>query len=379
MKIFITLKSSIKTIQNQVSFSTNIFKLMFVPFMLFVLVSNATVKTITTNNCAFKSAVTGSVKVELSKGSPLSLIDGVLCLYNNLFNSSEDAVKMWGNEENIAIVRNGKYLSLEANQEIVSADTTLLYMSKLVSNTTYTFTITGTNMSIMISGYFKDKYLNKVTPLDLSIDNNIVINTDTSAASKATDRFMIVYSYKPLSINNIQLKALLKDKSVTVSWKTSNETDVIHYEVERSTNSIDYKKIETTTALNIVNSTYCFTDNNAVTGNNYYRVKAIKSDGSILYSSITKIVIGDVKASVSLYPNPVVNRQANLMMNNINEGSYIISLYNTNGQQLMNQSIKHPGGTANILIQLPGSISAGMYQLRLTGNNNNFTQSVIVK
>jgi len=203
MKIFTSFKTSNQTGQNQFSFSTNIIKLMFFPFMLLVLVSNASVKT--QSNCAFRSAITGSVKVNLSKGSPLSLIDGVLSLYNNSFNATEDAIKMWGNEENIAIVRNGKYFSLEARQEVVSADTTFLYMSKLISNTTYTFTITGTDMSVMISGYLKDKYLNSETPLDLTTDNNIVINTDTSAASKATDRFMIIYNYKPLSVNNIQI------------------------------------------------------------------------------------------------------------------------------------------------------------------------------
>ena len=377
MKIFTSFKTSNQTGQNQFSFSTNIFKLMFFPFMLLVLVSNASVNT--QSNCAFRSAVTGSVKVNLSKGSPLSLIDGVLSLYNNSFNASEDAVKMWGNEENIAIVRNGKYLSLEARQEIVAADTTFLYMSKLISNTTYTFTITGTDMSVMISGYLKDKYLNSETPLDLTTDNNIVINTDTSVASKATDRFMIIYNYKPLSVNNIQIKALLKDKSVSINWKASTEQDVDHYEIERSINSTFYKKIESATALNIANSAYSFIDNNAVTGNNYYRIKVVSKDGSIQYSSITKIAVGDVKATISLYPNPIVNKQVNLMMNNVAAGNYNISLYNTNGQQVMVQSIQHPGGTANISLQLPGSISAGMYQLRFSGKDNNFTQSVIVK
>jgi len=172
---------------------------------------------------------------------------------------------------------------------------------------------------------------------------------------------------------------LLKDKSVSINWKISTEQDVDHYEIERSINSTLYKKIQTATALNIANSAYSFIDNYAVTGNNYYRIKIVSKDGSIQYSSITKITIGDVKATVSLYPNPIVARQVNLMMNNVAAGNYNISLYNTNGQQVMVQSIQHPGGTANISLQLPGSISAGMYQLRLSGKENNFTNSVIVK
>ena len=334
-------------------------------------------------NDVFGTSTLTSVNIDMSKGA--TYIDGVLGLYNNNYSSAviaptEDAPKFWGNEEGVGIVRTGKYLSMEARPEISGPDTTYLYMNRMVAGNTYTFKISAQNMPTNVTGVLVDKYLNTNTNLDLTSSTSVSFTVDTSAAAKSASRFMLVFNAKaPLYVSDIYIKASVKAKAAIIDWSVVTEKDVKTYTVEHSTNASEFTAINTSAAKNSSNSHYSYTDNAAVTGANYYRIKAINKDGSVQYSSIAKVVIGDRTEGISIYPNPIVGKTMNLQLSNIAAGVYTISMTNTNGQQVMEQSMQHAGGSVTETIKLPSTLASGIYQLRLAGNGGSYIETVIVK
>jgi len=148
---------------------------------------------------------------------------------------------------------------------------------------------------------------------------NAVLNiTDSGRYSNdyfltaATTAFSSFYLFKggvglPLPLQLISFRVVLQNKNPLLTWITSNEVNVSHFEIERSINGIEF-----TTVANVpsqagsVDKTYRFTDVAAWEGINYYRLKMIDRDGKFSYSSILKIEAGK-KNNVSIVPNPVKN------------------------------------------------------------------------
>jgi len=337
------------------------------------------------SNGVFGNSAIGSIKVNLSKGSPLAMIDEVQGLYNNNFSaavvSGEDAVKFWGNEENVSIIRGSSYLSMEARPMVATTDTMFLYMYNLVAGTsTYNFAISGSNMPANATGYLVDNYLGTQTPLNLSSVTNINFAVTTVAGSKASNRFMIVFTNtNPLSVDGMQIKASVKAKAAIVDWKVVTEKNVDHYEVERSNEGVSFVSIAIQAANNVNNSSYTYTDNQAANGANYYRIKAISKDATVQYSSVAKVLIGDSKEGISVYPNPIVGKNVNIILNNIEAGNYAVAMYNSAGKEVMVQNLAHAGGSVTTTVELPANLSTGVYQLRLAGNGRNYIETVIVK
>jgi len=65
-------------------------------------------------------------------------------------------------------------------------------------------------------------------------------------------------------------------------------------------------------------------------------------------------------------------------MSNMPQGKYIVQLYNIAGQQLMNYSIQLAGSNFIQSLQLPSSISAGSYLIRLSDGAHQYTKTIIV-
>ncbi|NNV54583.1 T9SS type A sorting domain-containing protein [Limnovirga soli] len=86
------------------------------------------------------------------------------------------------------------------------------------------------------------------------------------------------------------------------SWENKGDNDIAYYAVERSNNGNVFKEIS-----RIFNNTgqSNYEDNESTNGTNYYRLRAVGTDGIIGYSNT--ISINYIEKEVKLYPNPVKN------------------------------------------------------------------------
>jgi len=322
------------------------------------------------------------IKVGLNKGD--NYIDGVLTMYNNNYSAaviapSEDGYKFWGNEEGVAILRTGNYLSVEARPEINSADTTFLFMNRIVAGNTYTFKINANNIAKNIVGILVDKYLHTNSILDFSTDNIYSFYVDTSVDAKSATRFMLIFNLKmPLFTNNIHIKAIPSSNMVLINWSNNAENELNNYSVERSNNAVQFKNLYTTTTINSFNCNYHFLDSFILSGFNYYRIKAVYNTGLVQYSDIVKVFPKNNNEGILIYPNPIIGKSINLECINIPAGEYRLNINNLSGQEVFYQSVYISGENKSINISSPGILPTGVYVLKLKGNDATYHELIMV-
>lgn len=108
----------------------------------------------------------------------------------------------------------------------------------------------------------------------------------------------------PLPLGLIYFKATLRDKKdVLLQWKIAETPGAKKYEIEKSTNQVNWVTIGEFTTINQKNL-YEYLDANPFAGNNYYRLKITDADYKITYSSLQKIYIRSAEDRLMIYPNP---------------------------------------------------------------------------
>ena len=107
-----------------------------------------------------------------------------------------------------------------------------------------------------------------------------------------------------LGIQLSSFSAQTVHEDVLLIWETVSETENDRFEVERSSNGMDFGMIGTVKSKGSSNQTqnYQWLDEEPLRGISYYRLKAIDVDGKINYSSVvsTNFENSDVK----IIPNP---------------------------------------------------------------------------
>ncbi len=200
----------------------------------------------------------------------------------------------------------------------------------------------------------------------------VVSNYSTGSVSV----FQIDPSALPVTITN--LKAYIKNTGVQIEWTSEQENNIEKYEIERSQDAQYFMKIGTvaSTGNSSVPIKYDFFDPKPFEGVNFYRIKIIET-GQVFYSEILKVnTSNNVNGVFTIYPNPVVDNSIYVKLN-LPQGNYNLTLFNNTGRQIMKKEIKYVGGISIETIKLSNPLPAGMYMLKLTGENINLTRQVI--
>lgn len=113
----------------------------------------------------------------------------------------------------------------------------------------------------------------------------------------------------PLPLTMISYQVLMKNNNqVLNNWKTTNEINVSHYNIERSNNAQNFTTIGKVKANNKQENDYSFTDdlktNEQQLQTLYYRISGIDFDGRETYSAIKTISKRQLFNTVNIFPNP---------------------------------------------------------------------------
>lgn len=120
----------------------------------------------------------------------------------------------------------------------------------------------------------------------------------------------LFYGPLPLPIELISFTANIQGDDVLLNWETMNEKNCSHFEVERSTDAVNFSSLlKTETKASGGNSSeklnYTAIDHNPLNENVYYRLKQVDKDGTFYYSKIISVNYhkgNTIKFTV--YPNP---------------------------------------------------------------------------
>jgi PKD repeat protein len=92
-------------------------------------------------------------------------------------------------------------------------------------------------------------------------------------------------------------------------------------------------------------------------------------------NSITELNVLDV---LTVYPNPA-NEFINIDISKVNTSAFHLSMTNTLGESVIDQSVKHVDNSKPYLLSLK-TLSAGVYYLKIESDNHQqFVQKVIVE
>ena len=199
---------------------------------------------------------------------------------------------------------------------------------------------------------------------------NAAANTVTATFS-AFGAFVVAEIGAALPVKFGSIKAYEKQNGIQLDWKVYSENKVKSYEIERSADARSYTTVGSLPALynNTSDGDYGFFDANPLPGISYYRIKNNDLDGKSAYSIVVRVNRNKSIKGLSIYPNPVLNRVVSLQGSDLARGNYKISIFAANGQEIYKQQIKHNGGTISQTIELPSTISKGVYMFSVRDEN----------
>lgn len=167
------------------------------------------------------------------------------------------------------------------------------------------------------------------------------------------------------------------ESKVRLEWNILTEINIASYVIERSANGNDFSAIGNVKAAN--KKTYQFTDAQPNAGINYYRIKAIATDGEVTYSSVIVIATKKSIPEFAINPNPVKGRTMNVAVSGLSRSNYTLVVLNANGQSVYVKDLGILQESGTISIQLPAIVSAGIYNVILKGTDLQLRKAIIIQ
>lgn len=207
-----------------------------------------------------------------------------------------------------------------------------------------------------------------VMDLQMTADNKIVAATHgkgvfrSDSYSGAASRMVTTFAgFNKTGFNNLQ-------------WTSQYENGIEKYELEKSTDGVQFSTITTIQAGNDGRyKKYEYNDpvNTAKSSSYYYRVKIVNADVSFRYTQTIKI---DVEAAglFSILGNPFTDR-IQVQVTPPDEQTVQFTLYTVNGQVIRKQQYAAPAGSGLFTIEGLGNLSKGIYVLEAIVNKQRFT------
>jgi len=319
-------------------------------------------------------------------GNVLTLVDGNLTNYNNIYSNNVDMNDGWKMPNpgiNFGIYRSTITLAVERRSIYVTSDTTFFRMWNMLQNT-YSLKLMLKNLNHQgMQGFIKDNYLNTETAIGLNDTTFYNFTVDANPASADEMRLQLVYApaiVGVLDVNITGISAQRKGSDILLNWSVAGETSMASYIVEHSTDGRDFSAIQQVSALNTATAKkYDYTDIKPSAAVNFYRIKAVSLSGKIQYSPVARVNAIDKESAISIYPNPVVNKTVQLQFSNQPAGRYNSILIYDNGVQEQLQSFQVNEGQASLSLSLPKNLQPGVYRLQFSGpDNSRIVKTIIV-
>ncbi|MEZ4920238.1 MAG: hypothetical protein R2792_14130 [Saprospiraceae bacterium] len=165
-----------------------------------------------------------------------------------------------------------------------------------------------------------------------------------------------VTSFLPIELRYFSV--LPKDKHNELSWGTASEQNNDYFSVERGSNTAEFLEIGKLAGAGTSHSPieYNFTDENPLSGINYYRLKQVDFDGTFSYSPIRAVRNAASSAPV-VYPSLATDLvYADFGSTQVEEGNY--QLFDAQGKLVKQENID---GQAGLLRIETTALPAGPY------------------
>jgi hypothetical protein len=180
----------------------------------------------------------------------------------------------------------------------------------------------------------------------------------------------------PLPVQFILFTAKCEGNKVLVTWKTPQEKNSTHFNIERSSDAIHWTAIGSQPAAgnSSTERSYSFTDNSPLQ-NSYYRIAEHDFDGRVRYTSILQSSCNAVDVFTT-WPNPARDR---VFINIVTggESQAVIKIFDGRGALVKVQKATILQGSNQLSADIK-SLANGVYSLSVEWNNGQVKKAVPV-
>lgn len=148
-----------------------------------------------------------------------------------------------------------------------------------------------------------------------------------------------------------------EEKQVQILWRLANPQQYTTVIIERSANGIDFEPI----SAKLQPTLEQFLDSQPLQGDNYYRLKLIKTDQTYGYTEIKQLYFGTEQVELLVHPNPFDNRFNIELRGEGIQKIERITILNTLGQELLSKKVAK---TTNYQLNL-AQLSSGTYWIKV--------------
>jgi unsaturated rhamnogalacturonyl hydrolase len=172
-----------------------------------------------------------------------------------------------------------------------------------------------------------------------------------------------------LPVHFTDVGAQIVNHHATVCWTAGDNDQADHFVVQ---GSLDGKQFDQSFNISTnASGNYCWTDARTILpGRTYYRIAAVSKDGTMLYSKTLSLQSVQSTVALRISPNPVQSGSAITVSANVAAaGVYRVHILSADGAVIRTNSFTLSAGQNDLQVEIPLSVSKGMYRLQLEGND----------
>lgn len=182
--------------------------------------------------------------------------------------------------------------------------------------------------------------------------------------------FFGVAGFSSLPVDLLTFNGVLQNNATQLDWKTSQEVNMSHFEIERSIDGTNYAAIGSVNAAGSSSTTtdYAFTDNDVTSlaaNVVYYRLKIVDKDGEFKYSNIITLSLASY-ARITVTPNPVITGNVRVAITADKAGRADWKLTDNAGRVVIQGSAQVSRGNNQVLLNVD-KLAGGIYHLTVEG------------
>lgn len=259
------------------------------------------------------------------------------------------------------------------------------HFARARASRTYTIWVTSDTSALTSNWTFVGRMDSWGNPT--CVDTTFIVGSATAKRLKLVTRAGLDVDIDSVWLTSVNAIVPVKFGDVNVSrsnglvklnWNVLLEVNTEKYYIERSVNGVEFASIGSLSATS--SKSYSFVDATPLnTSTSFYRLKAVDKDGKLSYSNIIRLTSRNAAADVAVTPNPIKNGTVNLQLNNFTKSDYAVSLFDASGRIAFTKQITIESGSSAQTLQLPNTVSKGIYQLQITNGSIRINKAVVVQ
>lgn len=218
---------------------------------------------------------------------------------------------------------------------------------------------------------------NSLWDATLVMDLAVTSNNKLVAATHGKGAFISDMYSAGLPVMLTSFSGLNQGDHNLLTWTTSSEENVLHFELQSSDDGIDFQTVSIIAVANSsTGSSYSKKDiPSGRTATAFYRLKIVDRDGKFSYSAIVKVQKSQ-SATLIIIENPF-DESIRISMNILRAQNIELSLYDASGRKMVKKHIAATQGINYIQLDNLSQLVKGTYLLELILKDQRITRKLV--